>query len=180
MAAELERQDALEGILARLGLAGSTIEGRRPFAEATKLISVGPDAFGRDAQLAPDAATAWRRMSVAAAADGVQLLIVSAFRSYEYQAMLWERKSRTGQTANEIRRVLGVPGFSQHHTGCAVDVGSPECRELTEAFEHTPAFGWLTRHANRFGYTMPYPRGNPFGVAYEPWHWFHGSGFVLD
>jgi len=180
MGIELERSSALRGILARLGLTAAFTNGRRPFAEATKLVEVGPDAFGRDAQLAPEAADPWQDMVTAAAADGAQLLLVSAFRSYEYQASLWERKLGAGQTVDEICRVLGVPGFSQHHTGCAIDVGSPECTELTEAFEHSREFGWLTRRAGHFGFTMSYPRGNPSGVAYEPWHWFYNRGFVLD
>jgi len=170
----------LNEILERLGLPSVEKAGRRPFTEATELVAVGPDVFGRDAQLASDTANAWHQMRVAAGLDGVQLLLVSAFRSYEYQASLWEMKLRAGQAHGEIRRVLGVPGFSQHHTGSALDIGSPECTELTEKFELTAEFGWLKRNAGRFGFTLSYPRNNPSGVDYEPWHWFHGSGFVLD
>jgi D-alanyl-D-alanine carboxypeptidase len=182
MEAASEKNDPLAEILSRLGLTVAATEGLRPFPEAAELVAVGPDAFGRDAQLAPDAASAWLQMCVAARLDGVQLLLVSAFRSYEYQAHLWDRKLRAGEAPDEIRRVLGIPGFSQHHTGWAVDIGSPECRDLTEAFERTAEFGWLTRHAGRFAFTLPYPRGNRHGVTYEPWHWVHGSGsgFTLD
>lgn len=180
MGVELEQSSALGAILARLGLMSTTRDGRHPFPEATTLVEVGPDAFGRDAQLAPVVADVWRQMIAAASADDVQLVLVSGFRSYKHQASLWERKLRAGQTVDEIRRVLGVPGFSQHHTGCAVDIGSPSCTDLTEMFEQTLEFAWLTRRAVDFGFTLSYPRGNPHGVIYEPWHWFCGRGFVLD
>jgi len=42
---------------------------------------------------------------------------------------------------------------------------------LEGAFAHTEAFRWLSLHAKQFGFTLSYPEGNPFGYAYEPWHW---------
>jgi len=68
-------------------------------------------------------------------------------------------------------KVNTPPGYSEHHTGRAVDLATPGCPPLTEEFETTAAFAWLVRHAHRFGFTMRYPRGNRFGIAYEPWHW---------
>ena len=67
-----------------------------------------------------------------------------------------------------------APGYSEHHTGRAVDLTTPGTPPLLEAFERTAAFAWLERHAARFGFVMTYPRNNPLGVIYEPWHWtFH-------
>lgn len=163
---------ALIELLARVHISLADIAGRDPFPEATDLVSVGEDCSGRRARLTADAATAWQQMREAAAAAGVELLLVSAYRSYDYQVRLWERKLAAGETPAEIRRVLAVPGFSQHHTGCAVDVGAPGCTELTEDFEATPAFRWLTEHAGEFGFSMPYGRENAQGVIYEPWHWY--------
>ena len=42
---------------------------------------------------------------------------------------------------------------------------------LDEAFESTAAYAWLAKHARRFGFSLSYPRGNPEGFLYEPWHW---------
>lgn len=162
---------ALIELLARVHISLADIAGRDPFPEATDLVSVGEDCSGRRARLAADAAPAWQQMRDAAAAAGIELLLVSAYRSYDYQVRLWEKKLAAGATPAEIRRVLAVPGFSQHHTGCAVDVGTPGCTELTEDFEATPAFRWLTEHAGAFGFSMPYGRENAQGVIYEPWHW---------
>ena len=140
-------------------------------AEATELVSVGVDIYGRDRQLTPRAALLWAELKAAAYADGVTLLLVSAFRSLEYQQRIFERKLTAGESLNDILRVNAAPGYSEHHTGRAVDLTAPDCPPLSEAFEATPAFDWLVRHAQRFGFTMTYPRGNVFGVAYEPWHW---------
>ena len=64
-----------------------------------------------------------------------------------------------------------APGYSEHHTGCAVDIATPGSRPLTEEFEDSQAFRWLTDNAGKFGFSMSYPRNNPAGFIYEPWHW---------
>lgn len=158
-------------LLARAQVSLADIAGRTPFPEACELVAVGPDCHGRPARLMPEAAEAWRSMQAAGRADGAGLLLVSAYRSHESQTRLWERKLATGLTPAEIRRVLSVPGFSEHHTGCAIDIGSAGCTDLTERFAGTPEFDWLTARAGEFGFFLSYPRNNSEGVEYEPWHW---------
>lgn len=124
-----------------------------------------------------ETAAAWHAMRETAANEGVELLLISAFRSVKYQAGIVRRKRDAGQSWEEILRVSAYPGFSEHHTGRALDLGSPDCPGLVEDFENTTAFGWLEANASRFGFKMSYPRGNDRGVIYEPWHWFFtGSG----
>lgn len=139
--------------------------------EATELMSVGLDAFGREQRLAPEAATAWATMREVAAGEGVQLLLISGFRSIARQREIVERKLVRGIPWDEILRVSAYPGFSEHHTGRAVDIGSPECAHLTESFEATREYRWLVERAAAFGFTLSYPREGRSGVAYEPWHW---------
>ena len=64
-----------------------------------------------------------------------------------------------------------APGYSEHHSGRAVDLTTPGSPVLEEAFEESDAFAWLRRRAPEFGFRMSYPRDNPHRVAYEPWHW---------
>ena len=64
-----------------------------------------------------------------------------------------------------------APGFSEHHSGRAIDIATPGTRPLTVEFERSKAFAWLTANAAAFGFTMPYGRGNTFGFEFEPWHW---------
>lgn len=143
----------------------------REFHEATDLVEVGPNLVGRMQRLTPLAAERWRAMAAAAERDGVTLLIVSGFRSVDYQARLIRKKINAGQSIDEILAVNAAPGFSEHHTGQALDIATPGSRPLTEEFENSEAFRWLTRRAAEFGFSMSYPRDNPSGFIYEPWHW---------
>jgi len=139
--------------------------------EASDLVEVGPNLVGRMQRLAPKAAGKWQQMVAAAAEDGITLLLVSGFRSVDYQAGLIRKKINAGQNIGDILEVNAPPGFSEHHTGRAVDVATPGSRPLTEDFENTEAFAWLQRRAAEFGFSMSYPRDNPCGFVYEPWHW---------
>ena len=145
------------------------------FEEPESLVSVGPNIIGKEQRLTPETAHAWEKMSQAAADDGVSLLLVSGFRAITYQAELFKKKLAAGQTIAEILCVNAAPGFSQHHTGRAIDIATPDSRPLTLEFESTPAFSWLTGNAGRFSFSMSYARDNPWGIEYEPWHWFYGK-----
>ena len=145
--------------------------GLKPCVEATELVSIGADLLGREQRLAPRAAEAWRRMQAAAEQDGVQLQVVSGFRSVDYQRALIQRKLDNGRSIDEILKINAAPGYSEHHTGCALDLTSPDCPPLEQGFESTSAFAWLTHHAQRHGFRLSYPRDNPHGISYEPWHW---------
>jgi D-alanyl-D-alanine carboxypeptidase len=145
---------------------------RRPrFKETETLEDVEPNLVGMMQRLAPDTAAAWREMKRRAADAGVQLLLVSGFRSIRHQADLIRRKLAAGQSIEKILTVNAAPGFSEHHTGRAVDIATPGTRPLMAAFETSVAFQWLEANAGAFGFRMPYSRGNPFGFEYEPWHW---------
>jgi D-alanyl-D-alanine carboxypeptidase len=140
-------------------------------AQASEFAFVGLDHLERDAFLTPRAAHAWERMKLAADADGVELVLVSAFRSVARQAAIVAGKLAKGMTLEQALEYSAYPGFSEHHSGNAVDIGTAGARHLEEEFESTPAFAWLCEHAADFGFSMTYPRNNPFGIAYEPWHW---------
>ena len=141
------------------------------YAEATELVDIGPNLVGRMQRLTPGAAARWQQMVEAASHDGIRLLIVSGFRSIEYQAELIRNKLEGGQSIEDILAVNAAPGFSEHHTGCCVDIATPGSRPLTEEFEESAAFAWLGRNAAEFLFSMTYPRDNPYGIVYEPWHW---------
>ena len=155
------------GIPADYGTSG----GPPAYDEAGELVDVGPNLVGRMQRLVPAAARQWQSMVEAAAGDGVTLLIVSGFRSYDYQAALIRKKIDAGQSITDILQVNAAPGHSEHHTGLAVDIATPGSRPLTEEFEDSEAFRWLGENAGRFGFSMSYPRDNPWGIVYEPWHW---------
>lgn len=139
--------------------------------EPRELASIGIDIHGREQWLTQRAARAWTRLREAAANDAVELQVVSAFRSADYQLGILRRKLERGIAIDDILRVSAAPGYSEHHSGRALDVTTPGCAPLEQAFEHTAAFAWLQANAQGFGFRLSYPLGNRHDIAYEPWHW---------
>ncbi|MEZ5455002.1 MAG: D-alanyl-D-alanine carboxypeptidase family protein [Lysobacteraceae bacterium] len=131
----------------------------------------GWDRYGRPLWLLPAAARAWFQLQRAATRSGISLDAISGFRSYAHQTLIFRRKLQRGQTLEQILRVNTAPGFSEHHSGCALDIGSPGEPPADTTFEHTAAFVWLCANASRFGFVLSYPRNNGLGIDYEPWHW---------
>lgn len=115
---------------------------------------------------------AWEEMVKAAGSEKIILKIVSSYRSIDYQAQLISNKLAKGLLLVDILKVNAAPGFSEHHTGRALDLTtSDECEVLTETFEETQAFAWLDANAVKFGFKLSYPKNNNKGFIYEPWHW---------
>jgi D-alanyl-D-alanine carboxypeptidase len=139
--------------------------------EPAALEFIGIDIHNRPQWLTPRAARAFTRMRELAREDRVTLDIVSAFRSADYQLGILRGKCERGLSMAEILRVSAAPGYSEHHSGRAIDLTTPGYAALEEEFERSPAFVWLRKHAARFGYALSYPRRNRHGIAYEPWHW---------
>lgn len=139
--------------------------------EPKRLAFIGLDIQQREQWLMPAAARAFHSMRETAIRDEVELQVVSAFRSIAYQLGIIERKLQRGLAMEAILRVSAAPGYSEHHSGRALDLTAPGYAPVEESFEQSGAFAWLTRHAPRFGFALSYPRGNRHRIAYEPWHW---------
>jgi D-alanyl-D-alanine carboxypeptidase len=156
-----------------LGVGAEQIAARKLklFAEASRLAPVGLGTDGRDKMLTPAAAKAWLAMRARAKSDGVELLLVSAFRSLDFQAALIRGKLQRGHFLEDVLKINAPPGYSEHHSGRAIDVGTQGIEPLEESFDRTEAFAWLSKNAQRFGFSMSYPKDNPQGFLYEPWHW---------
>lgn len=166
--------DTLARIHAELGIPASYARtcGMPLQAECDSLVDAGLDVFGRPARLEASTWVAWQYMKARAAEDGVVLQLISTYRSYDYQRELFARKLARGQAIGDILKVNAAPGFSEHHSGRALDIGTPGFEHLEEVFENSEAFAWLSVHANDFGFRLSFPRDNPCGVLYEPWHWY--------
>jgi D-alanyl-D-alanine carboxypeptidase len=168
------------GLNARLSADGRLL-GHFPYPEATSadLVAIAPGL-----ELHREAAEALLAMQRAAAADGVDLVVLSAFRSIELQKQLFfDVKSERSQSARQRARVSAPPGFSEHSTGYAVDLGDGRApgTNLSPGFADTQAFRWLQAHAARHHFVLSFPENNPQGVSYEPWHWrFEGTAEALQ
>ena len=169
--------DRLDERLQRIGLDHhyAADSGLPRVAEPACLHFAGLDRYRRALWLTRGAARAWHNLRAAAAADGIALDAISGYRSHDYQLGIFERKLARGQRVAEILSVNAAPGYSEHHGGNALDIGTPGEPPAEESFERTAAFAWLQAHAGGFGFHMSYPRGNPHGIVYEPWHWRFGG-----
>ncbi len=167
----------LSGLIERLHALGlneddyGAATGLALVAEPCTLAYAGRDRYGRPLWLTREAARAWLRMRTAALRDGIAIEAISGYRSHAYQLGIFRRKLARGQTVPEILAVNAAPGYSEHHSGEALDIGMPGEPPAEESFEGSAAFAWLLRHAGDCGFVMSYPRGNPHGIDYEPWHW---------
>lgn len=109
-----------------------------------------------------------KRLLDAARADGQELLIASAFRSFDTQGALNASYRVTyGSGANQFS---AEQGYSEHQLGTAVDFTTPTAGAVFARFANDPAYQWLLDNAHRYGFVLSYPEGNTY-YKYEPWHW---------
>ncbi|HSM82699.1 MAG TPA: M15 family metallopeptidase [Nodosilinea sp.] len=130
------------------------------------------------------AASQYEAMAQAAAQAGIRLVPLSGFRSQdEQEAIFFGLKAERGQDAQTRAEVSAPPGYSEHHTGFAIDLGdsSQAGTHLSQEFADTAAYQWMQANAVRFGYELSFPLDNLQGVAFEPWHWrFIGNRTSLE
>ena len=152
--------------------------GHLPYNEGdrSRLVSAGTfvrENYEREEQLDFEAAQAFEQMRQAAQAEGIDLMLISGFRSIADQKDLFDAQiERKGSP--EAAAVSSAPaGHSEHHTGLAVDItdaNNPNV-DLRPSFEGTPAYQWLAQNASLFGFEESFPKNNQQGVTFEPWHW---------
>ena len=110
--------------------------------------------------------------------DGIYLVFLSGYRSINLQEdIFYSLKSIRNQEAAERARVSAPPGYSEHSTGFAIDIGDATRREtdFEKTFENTDAFRWLMKNAARFHFKLSFNKNNKY-IDYEPWHWrYEGS-----
>ncbi len=150
--------------------------GHLPYPEASKneLILFSPGVY-----VHKEIYENFKEMQFMAAQRGVSLQLLSGYRSIDLQRdIFYENKSIRNQTAVERSLVSAPPGYSEHSTGYAIDVGDgnyPDTHFEVE-FEQTPAFRWMKRFAPKYHFVLSFPPNNKQGVSYEPWHWrFEGT-----
>ena len=150
--------------------------GHLPYPEASKeeLILFSPGIY-----VHKDIYENFKEMQFLAAEKGISLKLLSGYRSIDLQRdIFYENKSIRNQTAIERSRDSAPPGYSEHSTGYAIDVGDgnyPNTHFEVE-FEQTPAFKFMKRFASKYHFVLSFPPNNKQGVTYEPWHWrFEGT-----
>ena len=144
---------------------------------APKELATLSSGFDLDARIAPTL----EQMVAAAKLEGIDLLVVSGYRSYEHQQKLFGQKvaefrSRgLGEEEAKVRasQWVAIPGTSEHQTGLAVDIMTPSHMKMDESYANTPAAKWLLENAARYGFILRYPKDKTekTGISFEPWHY---------
>ncbi len=150
-------------------------------APAEELVTLSANAAIR---LRTDAASQYEAMAQAAGREGVRLVPLSGFRSQaEQEQIFFNLKAERGQDAQTRAEVSAPPGYSEHHTGYAIDIGdgNQAGTNLNTDFVDTRAYQWMETNAVHYGYELSFPPDNFQGVAFEPWHWrFVGDRTSLE
>jgi zinc D-Ala-D-Ala carboxypeptidase len=135
--------------------------------------SYAHDPYQRFEYFDREAGKALMKLVYAARDEGVWIVPVSGFRDLEKQKLLFEKQIEKKGSEAAAAKVSAPPGYSEHHTGYAIDLtdGQLPKQDITNEFAETKAYHWLTLHAKEFGFEMSFPKNNPEGVVFEPWHW---------
>lgn len=126
-------------------------------------------------------ADATKEMIAAAREEDVRIIAISAYRDYDYQTDLYNKKVQRlqdekgysiEQAREEAKTVVAYPGTSEHQLGLALDLVDARHVQLDESQENTDAYKWLKEHCQEYGFIVRYPNGKTdiTGIIYEPWH----------
>ena len=152
-----------------------SILGHLPYKEISKekLVSIEPNI-----EVHIDMSESLLKMREDAIKDGIYLVFLSGYRSINLQKeIFYSLKSIRNQIAAERAKVSAPPGYSEHSTGFAIDIGDADKREtdFEVQFENTDAFRWLKKNAAKYHFKLSFTQHNK-NVDYEPWHWrYEGS-----
>lgn len=135
--------------------------------------SYATEEYQRFESLDPEAGRALMKLIYAARDEGVWVVPVSGFRTIERQQKLFQDQIKRRGSAEAAAKVSAPAGYSEHHTGFAVDLADGQFpkQDVTYQFENTDAYRWLKNHAQEFGFEMSFTSNNSQGLSYEPWHW---------
>ena len=147
--------------------------GHLPYQEAS-FSELKPITNDGSLKLRTKAAEKFLAMQSNARASGVILVPLSAFRSISQQEYLFfQIKEQRAQVASKRAQVSAPPGYSEHHTGYAVDIGDGRApaTNLSPSFDKTAAYRWLAKNAAKYSFELSFTPNNLQGINYEPWHW---------
>ncbi len=152
----------------------------KPFVEVTgqKIRIKGERTSLPPQAVSPEAHAAYEKMMQAMEKDlGKRLYIESAHRGKPYHLYNFIKYLREhNYSLIETAKLNALPGYSEHNLKIyhAIDLinedginGEPDVKD----YEALPEYEWMLKNAARFGFTLSYPRNNPWGISFEPWHW---------
>ncbi len=121
-------------------------------------------------KLVKEAKEAFQELSKKARESNLNIIAMSAYRSYQYQVTLYNNYVKQ-DGKEEADAYSARPGYSEHQTGLATDVYNQ--KETYTNFEKTEEFKWMQENAYKFGFILRFPKGKEeeTGYQYESWHY---------
>ena len=121
-------------------------------------------------KLVENAKEAYEEMAKDASKSKLKLVILSSYRSYDYQVDLYNRYAKK-DGKEKADTYSGRPGFSEHQTGLAFDIYNG--KTTYTKFESTKEFDWMQENAYKYGFILRFPKGKELetGYQYESWHY---------
>jgi D-alanyl-D-alanine carboxypeptidase len=137
-------------------------------AEPEELVPLPQELTFEDSRIyvLPQTSEALVRMAEAAASDSIFFEVDSGWRSFGFQRRIIKRRMAEGDSFEEVLNSVAPPGYSEHHTGRALDLVPSEAR-----FAFTETYRWLTEHAAEYGFFETLPENPAAPLTWESWHW---------
>jgi len=139
-------------------------------AEPSQLVRLPDELTFEDYRIyvLPETRDAFVKMAEAAKKDSIDLIADSGFRSPGFQLRIIKRRLERGDSIDDIFHSVAPPGYSQHHTGLALDLCPSEAR-----FAYSDTYRWLKENAAGFGFVESMPEDRTGGSPWESWHWYY-------
>lgn len=138
---------------------------------------------GKTQKISKDAYKDFKRMREDFKAQtGLDLSVLSGFRSVNEQQNIINRKKQEGKSDRQIYKLSAPAGYSEHHTGGAIDFSINKSTALDNTgvwADNAKGYLWLKNNAHKYGFTQTFTKGNSQGVAQENWHWVHKSALPM-
>lgn len=155
------------------------VTGHFDFQEHDDFVRVADSLSDKEIYLQKETYNAFKAMADSAKKDGVELVIVSGTRNFQYQKSIWDRKWQNSEASTDVGKAMEIllyssmPMTSRHHWGTDLDLNHLNNSWFEEA-EGKEVYDWLQVHANGFGFYQPYTDkslNNRTGYEEEKWHW---------
>ena len=120
-----------------------------------------------------EAVEKFNEMVEAAEAEGIEIVMTTAYRTHGFQNILWIHNVETSGSETEANKTSARPDESEHRTGLAVDISTRAVNyAVTTEFENTDAGKWVRNNGHKYGFIIRYPEDKVdiTGYSYEAWH----------
>ena len=125
---------------------------------------------------------AFKELQKSAKEDGLEIIIDSGYRSYDYQQVIWD-KNVEEKGLEHAKKYVSIPGTSEHQTGLAIDIAVYRNGVYDDNVDETyKEYEWMINNAHKYGFILRYPKGKEdiTGINFEPWHYRYVGYYLAN